>query len=150
MRISDWSSDVCSSDLIRRPGQKDAPGYARRPQRHRCRDGKRATRGEPTSIIAKPWPVYVGLDPTDDAPLKINRETGHPHHPLRLGFRAVYRDPMTVSVPVYSRPMRGPTLAPTPRPASSLADTSISLRSAERRVGNTSISKFRFLWSPDH
>src|SRR3546814_19498396 len=92
MRISDWSSDVCSSDLIRRPGQKDAPGYARRPQRHRCRDGKRATRGEPTSIIAKPWPVYVGLDPTDDAPLKRNRETGQETQSVGKGKRVAVGD----------------------------------------------------------
>src|SRR3546814_6807802 len=40
MRISDWSSDVCSSDLIRR--QKEKPGYiARRRKEIECIPGDR-------------------------------------------------------------------------------------------------------------
>src|SRR3546814_7316235 len=54
MRISDWSSDVCSSDLEEDAFLgEDMPGAERRPQRHEradpedetaCRDGKRAER----------------------------------------------------------------------------------------------------------
>src|SRR3546814_6294614 len=35
MRISDWSSDVCSSDLIDQPDQLDVPGGLVRRDRHR-------------------------------------------------------------------------------------------------------------------
>src|SRR3546814_9350830 len=37
MRISDWSSDVCSSDLARRPGPRAGPPVRRQPHARRNR-----------------------------------------------------------------------------------------------------------------
>src|SRR3546814_5316060 len=43
MRISDWSSDVCSSDLDGRPGFRLSPSLANRPRRARPRPARRRT-----------------------------------------------------------------------------------------------------------
>src|SRR3546814_5478961 len=54
MRISDWSSDVCSSDLRREPTEDhDAP----RVDDHRARPGQVA--GERDAELAQPLPIAV-------------------------------------------------------------------------------------------
>src|SRR3546814_14517818 len=92
MRISDWSSDVCSSDLVRRLEEADRPAALLAepvdlghrevdvPQRHH------ADRDEATRVGAAPLvdgPVAVGLEHHEGQPLdgrlveRAGGETGH-------------------------------------------------------------------------
>src|SRR3546814_7439693 len=55
MRISDWSSDVCSSDLRRGPGGRARRGYRCRRRRHR-----RRTLGDTHAARFHPCAEFVG------------------------------------------------------------------------------------------
>src|SRR3546814_3886231 len=63
MRISDWSSDVCSSDLCRAAGDHPAQLHPRRPgRRHRLQPrGIRADRTERPAPVAGPRGADRGI-----------------------------------------------------------------------------------------
>src|SRR3546814_15537812 len=61
MRISDWSSDVCSSDLPGAEPLRGGAGARSRRQVRRRQDLHRATRGDGASFLRAGRPVPAGL-----------------------------------------------------------------------------------------
>src|SRR3546814_79109 len=73
MRISDWSSDVCSSDLNPRPICRPPPWRRPKPPAHnvlRCRAGRRERKG----CSAPPAPL------SGDLPRSVRAEGFQRHH----------------------------------------------------------------------
>src|SRR3546814_16727996 len=71
MRISDWSSDVCSSDLEGEGGQRGVE----RSQRQRA-DAHLLDRAAPDAAVhaARAEPARIGRGPTDSEPQRQRRE----------------------------------------------------------------------------
>src|SRR3546814_10808272 len=68
MRISDWSSDVCSSDLPRASGHRGGPGAGRRPL-----PLLRLDRRPPSPLLGNPRGAQPGGGPLPVEPRAIRR-----------------------------------------------------------------------------
>src|SRR3546814_2027995 len=92
MRISDWSSDVCSSDLV--PAILDQPGrFPQLRQHHRLSPHKEkapvaATHRLYSYIAHRPWPPCLLRDPpSEDAPeQEIGRHTSELQSLMRISY----------------------------------------------------------------
>src|SRR3546814_15359362 len=120
MRISDWSSDVCSSDLTPLPASVQAPGYDRSAQ---------------TAGI-----VHIGIGAfhrahqavyTDDAMAAGDRDWGIIGVSLRSGDVAAQLGPQDGLYTVSPR-------------------SAVGTRSEERRVGKECVRTCSFRLSPSH
>src|SRR3546814_12390401 len=82
MRISDWSSDVCSSDLIAGNGERDVrfeQGDAHFAHRGaHVRLGQRATAAQPIENTAKP--VAQAIEHTNSNPFRENTKAANAKH----------------------------------------------------------------------
>src|SRR3546814_8752255 len=176
MRISDWSSDVCSSDLIPRPAR--GPGSEKHQRSERARHPQRSTRAAPTGkypLVARVsgrgarsrtgWGSdrVLGVGPC--APARSGGEAG-------LGWvtssdgavgSGDLEDPGVVHGDVPPAPMDevvvpgaqehevgelgGPAAFPVPDVVS-VAPLGLAItRSEERRVGKECVSTCSFRWS---
>src|SRR3546814_20329154 len=127
MRISDWSSDVCSSDLLFRPGVIKALGDA--------------------FLAAQLGDAVLAAQPIEnDADLVFSREvaTGLTpnilHHPLSRGLcRRFFQGGLGLHLRSF---------VTTTKPQPSLNNNLKSVRSEERRVGKECVSTCRYRWWP--
>src|SRR3546814_18455637 len=128
MRISDWSSDVCSSDLFAARGRRFLPSITRRPKKL---NGFKLDRGR----LALPYDSFFAEDPVrliemfalaDRHQLEI--------HPLAM--RAASRD-----VNLIDNDIRNDERA------NALFLEVLTSRSEERRVGKEFVSRCRYRWS---
>src|SRR3546814_21186803 len=132
MRISDWSSDVCSSDLV-------ATAY----RRHRPQRQTRTDRGRRPS----------DRDDRDQASLPGRREGPEGHRILTAGAPPMFQKP-----PIESNPFQktGVMLCGHgSRDARAVAEftalaTHLKTRTEERRVGKECVRPWKSRWSAYH
>src|SRR3546814_17570053 len=123
MRISDWSSDVCSSDLVEGAGELDAAGLA-------AAAGVDLRLDDPEVAADRLGGVDRFLRRARDAPGRdCNAVIGK--QLLRLVFVEIHVGSVRGKT---GRPLAGPRAA----------------RSEERRVGKECVSTCRSRWSPYH
>src|SRR3546814_20484789 len=126
MRISDWSSDVCSSDLIiERPTQGRQPDTA------------------------------YGKHQSNDCAHRAE-DYGRPILPGRCGDRLCHWHPPWLALGLLACPRANeyrPIPSRTPdmyiRSAAVTFGAEAGIRSEERRVGKECVSKYRRRWSPN-
>src|SRR3546814_1524434 len=86
MRISDWSSDVCSSDL--RPGAAEERDTGARPVPQRISAAQARGRARSLQDVVRRYVVTV---------TQLDRSRGH--HPSRTGRTDMTDDPMNATSP---------------------------------------------------
>src|SRR3546814_13639571 len=125
MRISDWSSDVCSSDLYLRRSQPPLhPGTA-----------VRSASSRPAQV---PLPSGEGGDPLAARPAE--------RLPLPSALPACHRSlPRRAAGPSRNR---GRALVRLPSQRLTMAEKEHDQRSTERRVGKESVRTGRYRWPP--
>src|SRR3546814_7712256 len=135
MRISDWSSDVCSSDLVV-PVMSDTS--------HTITDFGRTLRGRNMLVLVDGIPLNTNRNSSRNL-ANINSADIDQIEVLR-GSSAIYGSGAAGGiVSIRTRQPNGETRAETT--VSALTPLS---RSEERRVGNECVSTCRSRWSPEH
>src|SRR3546814_20226250 len=118
MRISDWSSDVCSSDLIGAEGSRRIHGHSYR--------ARVAVRGRPDPATG----MVIDLEKLEQAFAAIRARLDHHFLDEVEGLGPATMENLAVWI------------------WRQLAPDVAGLRSEERRVGKASVSTFRSRWSP--
>src|SRR3546814_3858644 len=97
MRISDWSSDVCSSDLPGGPGRADL-------ENERLFEHQRAVAGEGGAVVGAARDVHFGA-PAGGV------ERGHASTSFSAAAKAAISSSVTVSVTATTSPFARPSLS---------------------------------------
>src|SRR3546814_14693781 len=126
MRISDWSSDVCSSDL--RAGEEDALTLPARQRRAHVADEAVITHRQPRDII-----VHAG-------------KAGAAQHLIEIELRIEERDILRDRAGIEQIVLLDDAEVAAERGEAPLRQR----RSEERRVGKECVSTCRSRWWPDH
>src|SRR3546814_20550413 len=140
MRISDWSSDVCSSDLKRifAPDQIAKPAKEKRAERaHRKAGGKGGERKDEAGGFVDPRKKLFRDDRREQA---VEVEI----IPFEDGAERRSQNHLAFALPRLCRPCRVVRHSPLPFAGSGPSQH----RSEERRVGKEWFSTFRSRWSP--
>src|SRR3546814_19731225 len=142
MRISDWSSDVCSSDLLDVGGIGDQP-IARHQGRQTGKDRQHRVKSDTGrndgKIVLRNLVLYAQQDIAPPACRDLSRPGGNSPAPVLL-FRLWIAHPAT---PRLSRFLLPPRRHPCPL-------FRWSRRSEERRGGQECVSSVRSRWAPEH
>src|SRR3546814_14559961 len=126
MRISDWSSDVCSSDLVS-SSETSSPT---------CKSIARSP-----DLRRRPRPQIYRLSPSPSPPLARSRPITRALRPTCPKPAPRHRPPFLLASRKFAPNFLRPLLLPQSRGAG---------RSEERRVGKECVSPCRYRWLPHY